>query len=396
MELLILVRPFFQLINQCVSGFTYLFSLAFFVCFIRDCAKSRLRFDRFEIIALCYFVLSIGISFLAGASVGTIVGQFNKLFLCLFALLTIRRLSTLSLNGKLAAAVRVLTYASSLFVLASLVIPSSYQILWGVKTFQMAFSSQHEAAALITLLIALVGFDLKRYEGCVFVRLLFSTGLVFALLMTGARTITIAGGVIYLFQLLSETKRVDRRLRGILLVLAAVVVAVSVLPALSSTALFEKNSNLEGSDSSFSNGRDQIWAYYISMFYGLPALNKTFGAGVGMIVEHSVLTVGTHNDFLSFLISYGVVGLILYIVYVARSFTHCGAGLYGYVAVALFLWCAFFNGFSGYTELVFALCVFLDSNSVERLPASRAGKGSASPAQMALRGRCYSAEGRYC
>lgn len=396
MELLILVRPFFQLVNQYVSGFTYLFSLAFFICFIRDCAKSRLRFKRFEIIALCYFVLSIGTSFLAGASAGTVVGQFNKLFLCLFALLTIRRLSTLSLNGKLATAVRVLTYASSLFVLASLVMPSSYQILWGVKTFQMAFSSQHEAAALITLLIALVGYDLKRYEIYAFVRLLFSTGLFFALLMTGARTITIAGSVIYLFQLLSETRRIDRRLRGILLVLAAVVVAVAVLPALSSTALFEKIANLKGGDSSFSNGRDQIWAYYSSMFTGLSPINKTFGAGVGMIVEHSMLSVGTHNDFLSFLISYGMMGLVLYVAYVVHSFTRCGAGFYGYVAVALFFWCAFFNGFSGYTELVFALCVFLASNSGERLSSLRAGKGPASPARKAPRGCCCSAEGGNC
>ena len=202
--------------------------------------------------------------------------------------------------------------------------------------------------------------------------------------MTGARTITIAGCVIYLVQLLSATKRIDRRLRGILLVLVAVVVAVSVLPALSSTALFEKNSNLEGSDSSFSNGRDQIWAYYISMFNGLSTLNKTFGAGVGMIVEHS------------FLISYGVVGLVLYVVYVVRSFTHCGAGLYGYIAVALFLWCAFFNGFSGYTELVFALCVFLASYSGTRPLASGNNEGSVSPVRKATHGRHFSAKRGAC
>ncbi len=396
MELLLLIRPFFQLANQYINGFTYLFSLAFFACFIRDCAKGSLRFSRFEIIALCYFVLSIGISLLAGATAGTMVGQFNKLFVCLFALLAIKRLPMLPLEGKSAIAVRMLTYLSSLFVLVSLAIPSSYQELWGVRTFQMAFSSQHEAAALIALLIALVGYDLKRYEGRVFVRLLVSTGLLFALLMTGARTITIAGCVIYLVQLLSATKRIDRRLRGILLVLVAVVVAVSVLPALSSTALFEKNSNLEGSDSSFSNGRDQIWAYYISMFNGLSTLNKTFGAGVGMIVEHSMLTVGTHNDFLSFLISYGVVGLVLYVVYVVRSFTHCGAGLYGYIAVALFLWCAFFNGFSGYTELVFALCVFLASYSGTRPLASGNNEGSVSPARKATHGRHFSAKRGAC
>lgn len=396
MELLILIRPFFQLVNQYVSGFTYLFSLAFFACFFRDCARGGLRFGRFEIIALCYFVLSIGISLLAGASIGTMVGQFNKLFLCLFALLAIKRLPMFPLEGKLAVTLRALTYLSCLLVLISLAMPSSYQELWGVRTFQMTFSSQHEAAALITLLIALVGYDLMHYESRVFVRLLVSTGLLFALLMTGARTITIAGCAIYLIQLLTATKRIDRRLRGILLVLAAVVVVVSVLPALSSTALFEKNSNLEGSDSSFSNGRDQIWAYYISMFNGLSALNKTFGAGVGMIAEHSMLTVGAHNDFLSFLISYGVVGLVLYIVYVVRSFSRCGAGLYGYVAVALFLWCAFFNGFSGYTELVFALCVFLASYSGTCSLASGIEEDSVSPARKATHERNLSVKGGVC
>lgn len=394
MGLLILIRPFFQLVNQYADGFTYLFSLLFFVCFVKDCVNGGLRFSRFEIIALCYFVLSIGLSLLAGATVGTLVSQFNKLFLCLLALLTIRRLAVFPLEGIALVAARALTYASSLFVVASLVIPSSYQTLWGVKTFQMAFASQHETAALIVLLIALVGYDLKRWEKGVFVRLLISTGLVLALLMTGARTITIVGCAFYLIQLLSASKRIDCRLRGILLVLAAVVVSAAVLPMLSSTAMFEKSSNLEGSDSSFSNGRDQIWGYYISMYDDLPVLNKTFGAGVGMIVEHSQLTVGTHNDFLSFLISYGFVGLILYVVYVVRSFTCCGAGPYGYVAVALFLWCAFFNGFSGYTELVFALCVFLASHSGAYALASEADGVPALSARKAMQGCCFSVKRR--
>ena len=195
MELLVLIRPFFQLVNQYINGFTYLFSLAFFACFIRDCAKDSLDSAASSIIALCYFVLSIGISLLAGAAAGTMVGQFNKLFVCLFAFLAIKRLPMFPLEGKSAVAVRALTYLSSLYVLISLAIPSSYQELWGVRTFQMTFSSQHEAAALITLLIALVGYDLKRYDSRVFVRLLVSTGLLFALLMTGARTITTCGSV---------------------------------------------------------------------------------------------------------------------------------------------------------------------------------------------------------
>ena len=86
MELLIFIRPFFQLVNQYANGFTYLFSLAFFACFISDCIKGRLRFTRLEIVTLCYFMLSIGISLLAGAMAGTLVSQFNKLFLCLCAL----------------------------------------------------------------------------------------------------------------------------------------------------------------------------------------------------------------------------------------------------------------------------------------------------------------------
>ena len=164
MELLVLIRPFFQLVNQYINGFTYLFSLAFFACFIRDCAKGSLRFGRFEIIALCYFVLSIGISLLAGAAAGTMVGQFNKLFVCLFAFLAIKRLPMFPLEGKSAVAVRALMYLSSLYVLISLAIPSSYQELWGVRTFQMTFSSQHEAAALITLPVSYTHLTLPTTE----------------------------------------------------------------------------------------------------------------------------------------------------------------------------------------------------------------------------------------
>lgn len=363
MELLILIRPFFQLVNQYISGFTYLFSLVFFVCFIRDCAKSRLRFDRFEIIALCYFFLSIGISLISGSTVGTLLGQFNKLFLCLFSMLVINRLASINPHGTRASLIRKVTYLSAAFVLISLLLPSSYQSLWGAKTFQMAFSSQHETAELITLLIALIGYDLKLYSRFIPARLLIATGLLFALLMTGARTITIAGSVIYVVQLLYATKGIDRRLRGLVIVFSSVIIALVVLPGLSSTALFEKSKNLEGSGSSFSNGRDQIWLYYYSVFSNMPVINQFFGAGVGMILEHSRLAIGTHNDFLSFLISFGIVGLVFYLIYMARSLLRNGLAPCGLLAFLIFIWCAFFNGFSGYTELVFSLCVFVATYS---------------------------------
>ena len=378
MELLILIRPFFQLVNQYVGGFTYLFSLAFFVFMIRECIRGELRFARLEIIALSYFLISIGISFLAGSAVGTVISQYNKLFLCLIALMTAKRLSAFPLRGKLSILVRVSTYVLSLYVLIMLLVPGSYQVFWDVRTFQMVFSSQHEAAAFITLLIALVGYDLGRYKGGEIVRLMISSGLCIALLMTGARTITIVGCIIYCAQIIASSKRVDCRLRGFLFVIGVVVVILA-LPTLKTTALFEKSSSLGGGDSSFSNGRDIIWGYYTSMFNGLPIVSKVFGAGVGLIAEHSQLAVGAHNDFLSFMISYGVAGLILYVAYVIRSFVCYGAFPHSAVAIALFLWCAFFNGFAGYTELVFAICVYLATDFKGGIGSPRALESSRLP-----------------
>lgn len=374
---LIVARAIFQLGNQFVSGVTYVYSAVFFLLFLNKAVKGELRFSRLEVITFCYFVLSIGIS-LIDSSVGSVVSQFNKLFLCL-TLLKIASTEKLAPEGKAYSAALLSAVFVSIFILASLLLDSSYSYEWGTKTFLMSFNSQHETASLIVLVVSIIGFDLNairfrnRLLGCG--ELVLMTALIYALLMTGARTITLCGVVIYAVCLFKLSHHLDKRIRPILVILVSIVAVLAVVPHLSDTVFFEKNSNL--SSSSFSNGREDIWSYYGALFLDQPTINQLFGSGVGLVMERSALSVGTHNDVLTFLLSFGVLGLILYFVFVLHLLWNPEARVFSLLLCLCFLFCAISNGFVGYTELVcaFALVVSMGDMGARRFRVAPHGRG---------------------
>lgn len=354
---LILFRNIFQLGNQFFSSITYLYSLLFFAIFISKAVKGEVRFTKLEIVTFCYFVLSIGISAL-GSSVGTIISQFNKLFLCLL-IFKVASEERIKPDGKLYNFALLTVTITAVYVCLSLLTDSSYSYQWGAKTFLMTFHSQHETAQFIVLLVASFGFDLvnqgTRPRAIKAIEVLLMSVLMYALLMTGARTITLCGVVTYVIFLSKLLDHVDNRIRPFLIVLIVIVACLTLLPHMSETVFFEKNANL--SSSSFSNGREDIWSYYETLYADQPLIEQIFGSGVGLISERSMLTIGAHNDILTFLLSYGVVGLVLYIAYIVRNLLNKENGFQSFVLIAAFLFCVLSNGFVGYTELICAFAL---------------------------------------
>lgn len=355
-----LLRPAFQLADQYVGGATMVFSAVFFCWFVYLSVKGAVRFTRFELVFFLYFGASTVVSALYGASPLLIISNFNKLFLCFFCLKALSFDSFGFTSRGWYRAFQAATYTCAAYVVVSLAIPSSYVVEWGARTFEMAFSHQHLAATFIISLIANVYFDMGLTPRSSWtLKFLLVSVLMYALLMTGARTFTLCGAVLYGFLVVRYLDAVDRRIRPVVgLVVLSVIVAYIYWNAGDFT-FFQKNNNL--SDRSFSNGREDIWGYYGGMFAESSVIEKVFGQGVGFI-DSSALSIGTHNDVLYFALSFGVVGLALFLVFVLRSIWSVGRVVPSIAAITLFVFCAVSNGFSEYTDFIVALAAFLASS----------------------------------
>lgn len=352
MEELIIARAAFQIGNQFIGGLTYLYSLVFFALYAHASVTGNIKFSRLEIVTLCYFIISMGAS-ITNSSIEPIIAQYNKLFLCLI-MLKIAEDTKCILRSKVYSANICITVTISIYILICLANESAYSYEWGSRTFLMSFGSQHETASLIVLLISVLGSDLvgakhrnMLVNSC---ELVLMALLIYPLLMTGARTITACGIIIFLLYLLRLSKYINDKARPFLIGGAFLIAGLIVVPALTDTVFFEKNRNL--ADASFSNGRDEIWSYYWNLFMEQNSFEQVFGSGVGLIAERSMLTIGTHNDILTFLLSYGVIGLILYVVFVVNHLFNRQNLIMFAVLTGCFVVTALFDGFCGYTELV--------------------------------------------
>lgn len=365
---ILLLRPIFQLAEQYISGTTLIYSLLVLASFFASLLKGRLRLDVVSILFLGYIAVSSLISFLYGAAPSVLVATFNKLLL-FFALMQILRLEHISFEHSfLLRFLSIAAYVQAVFVIVSLVLPSSYEATWGVRTFVMRFSSQHLTAAYIASLLGSILFEMKYVKAFrPSVAFVVCTGLLYALLMTGARTITACGAALYLIALYSYIVQLDRR--GRLIVGAVLVGSIAGIVLLNADqfVFFQKNQSINGS---ISNGRDEIWAFYLNVLTQSNLLELMFGHGCGFYSSGQAFFVGAHNDFITFAVSYGLTGLALFAVYLFSSFCSLESRAIRLVLIGLVAFSAFSNGFCDYTDLVLAIVltgiVFKRNNEVSK------------------------------
>lgn len=350
---IMLLRPLFQLAEQYISGTTTIYSFVVIASFSISLLKGRLRLDLVSILFLSYIVISSLISFLYGASLGTLATTFNKLLL-FFALMQILRVERVRFeNLSLLRFLSIAAYIQAVFVMVNLGLPSSYETTWGVKTFVMQFSSQHLTASYIVSLLASILFEMNYLK--VFkpsAAFIVCTGLMYSLMMTGARTITVCGAVLYLMLLFQYIAQLNKRGRLIVgAVLVGLITAVLLMDA-DQFVFFQKNQSINGS---FSNGRDEIWSYYLNVLRNSNPIELLFGHGCGFYSSRQAYFVGAHNDFITFAVSYGVTGLALYVLYLFSSFCRYPSKAIQIVLLVTVVFAAFSNGFCDYTDLVLAI-----------------------------------------
>ena len=352
-----LFRPIFQLCDQFIPvvtvAYSFLLLASFFVC----AGKGRIVFNRLSLLFLVYIVISFFISLANGASLGTLVSSFNKLLLFYAIFLTIQGFSLGFSSRRTHRLFQILTYGQAVYVLVSLLIPGSYALSWDVKTFVMVFESQHLTATFIISLIAAIYFDMGLTSKKTWVFEFFlASGLIYALFMTGARTFTICGLVMYGMLLCRFLSAFDTRSRIIISVLLIAAVLGTIYAQQDMLAFFQKNDTT--ASASFSNGRDEIWGFYLNVLKDSDFLSLLFGHGCGFYETDAAFWVGSHNDFLTFAVSYGLAGLVLYVLFVFQSIRWIANKKIAAVILVLFAFSAFSNGCFGYTDFVLALTMF--------------------------------------
>lgn len=352
-----LFRPIFQLCDQFIpivtAAYSFLLLASFFVC----AGKGRIAFGKVSLLFLIYIAISFLISLANGASLGTLVSSFNKLLLFYVIFLTIQGFSLGFSSRRMHRVFQFLTYVQACYVLVSLLIPDSYALSWDVETFVMVFESQHLTATFIISLIAAIYFDMRLTSKKTWIfEFLLASGLVYALFMTGARTFTICGLVMYGLLLCRFLSVFEVRLRIIISVLLVAAVLSAIYAQQDMLAFFQKNDTT--ASASFSNGRDEIWGFYLDVLKDSDFLPLLFGHGCGFYETDAAFWVGSHNDFLTFAVSYGLVGLVLYVLFVFQSIRWIPNKKIAVVILALFVFSAFSNGCFGYTDFVLALAMF--------------------------------------
>ncbi len=115
---------------------------------------------------------------------------------------------------------------------------------------------------------------------------------------------------------------------------------------------------------SFSSGRLIWWKYDINDFKTLNLTNKIFGKGNHYVFELNYrsygLNIWAHNDFIQILISYGLIGLLFYLIIFGRAllnFYDKKNILYSLVIFLTMIGIATLNGF--YTQQHMVFCILL-------------------------------------
>ena len=70
------------------------------------------------------------------------------------------------------------------------------------------------------------------------------------------------------------------------------------------------------------SGRDEVYAYTWGLLMDSDLLSLLFGHGFNTVVHYSILGLSAHTDFLETPFDYGIVGMIIYIIFYFRLFKY--------------------------------------------------------------------------
>lgn len=191
------------------------------------------------------------------------------------------------------------------------------------------FSEPNQYAAFLVLFIPLLlsSFLLSRVRAKKLVILIFCI-LVFAgLIVTGSR-----GGIIsflivlayYAFQLVKLNVMKLQKVVIASVVLSVIVTgAFVVAPAKTSHATLERVDPTQATTiDAYTSGRTWIWPRAFNVFLSSPLFGHGHNSSVMMMKLRYRMAVNTHNDYLTYIIDYGLIGLFIYLAVFFKIFRY--------------------------------------------------------------------------
>jgi len=103
----------------------------------------------------------------------------------------------------------------------------------------------------------------------------------------------------------------------------------------------------------YSSGRISIWARSLKIFFESPVF------GHGHDADMKVYNQSTHNDYLKYLVNYGIVGFLIYILMLIGIFRHVFYHLKtASTRASRFFYLSYLSGFAGYAAAMFSVNMF--------------------------------------
>ncbi len=275
---------------------------------------------KFALPAFLLIVLLVITTFIGGILVLQGIGEIAKIAFWTFLALVV---ADMVLQGKMELKTVYRCIVLSLMVFeVSLLIVEYFPVtgtahfranVYGIGEFSGLFAGHNVARALpMGFPVVLITAVRTRNRLSNLLLLLFSVLIIISIMRTYVRTgyVTLISGLLMLGLMLrhyrEEASRRESLVLGAAFILAIGAIAIYTLMHID--AFGERFIDFGGS------GRNNLWGSAIKSYADYPISMKLFGGGYGRASTFYLdYTLGTHNGYLFFLLSGGVIGLCLYL-----------------------------------------------------------------------------------
>jgi O-Antigen ligase len=229
-------------------------------------------------------------------------------------------------------------------------------------SFQGPFNHPHSLAYNQILLVIICISLFYFYKNKKYIYLTFFPIVVISL--TGARTP-------FLFLILFIFLHL--KMKRILLVIVMLFFIYLMIP-INQIPIFSKFLRSEDAPADISSGRAEFWNIDINHFLNSNLFTKLFGNGIDFpyllhFQKYHGYMIWSHNDFLHLLLSLGIVGMTLYLLFILKHITIVKKVKTRIIYGLIFMDTAFFNGIYPYPDfscaIIFISTIFLLKENVE-------------------------------